>query len=166
MPNFVAPVIGQAPTRATRGDRPSECRPAGHQASAPEATEPGDRASESVAPDLAAELEAAYARLFAIETEVKAKQAAIEATAAQQQALLAAERDAACAAKMMAEEQARELAAAASTASRVANEAQNQAKVALARAERAEATLHQLMTLHGLQGWLLRWLASDLLRER
>lgn len=120
---------------------------------------------DSVAPDLAAELEAAYARLLVVETQAESLRAEIEATAARECARLTVERDAARTAQAGAEEQARRCAAEQRAAAERADRAEAETRSALARAERAEAIIRRVRTQRGLQGILLRWLASDLLED-
>lgn len=120
--------------------------------------EPEEPDSNTVAPDLAAELEAVYARLLVIEREADSKRREIEAEADRRIATVARERDEARVAQAAAEEGARLQAEEARTSAQLAREAQE-------RAETAETIIQRLRTLPGLQGWLLRWLASDILPD-
>lgn len=119
---------------------------------------PKEPNSDEVAPDLRAELDAAYARLLGIEREADAKGLAITAEADRRIAALARERDEARLAQAAAEKEARSLAAAERATAGLIREAQE-------RADAAEAIIRRLRTLPGLLGWLLRWLASDVLPD-
>lgn len=116
-------------------------------------------------PDVAAELDAAYARLLRFEQEAAATRRQLAAEADCRLAAIAAERDDARVALAAAKERARLQAVDAQAASMLATELQEKARHAAARADKAEEIIRRLKMMPGLQGHLLRWLAAEILLD-
>ena len=154
-PEAAHPLLKQAAGLMTREQEPVEPRAALRQVGG--ANEPGPE--DAVSPDLAAELQAARAKIEAIEREAAERQAEAE----RQRQALEARLDAAKASEVAAQEEARWLAAEKRTAARLTRETQERAKEALERAEKAELTIRRTKSLPGLKGRLVRWLAGDVL---
>jgi chromosome segregation ATPase len=158
-PEAAHPLLKQAAGLMTREQEPVEPRAALRQVGG--ANEPGPDGTTS--PDLAAELQAAHARIEAIERAAAERQAEIEAAAERQRQALEARLDAAKASEVAAQEEARWLAAEGRTAARLTREAQERVREVLERAEKAESTIRRAKSLPGLRGRLMRWMAGDTL---
>ena len=150
-------LIRQAAELMTRDDDPLDPRTALRKIGG--ANEP-DKAH--VMSEVAAELEAAKARITQIEHEAEARRLEIEAEKRQRQAL-EAERDAARAAEAAEREKAQATATEAQATAKNAQEAQEQAREVLGRTEKAEAAIRQARSLPGFKGRLVRWLTGNVL---
>lgn len=159
-PEQAHPLLKQAAGLMTREQEPVEPRAALRRVGG--ANEPGPE--DAVSPALAAELQAARARIEAIEREAAERQAEAE----RQRQALEARLDAAKASEVAAQEEARWLAAERRAAARRTREALEQAREALERAEtakeKAESTIRRAKSLPGLRGRLVRWMAGDVLK--
>jgi uncharacterized membrane protein YqiK len=160
-PETAHPLIRQAAGLMTRDDDPLEPRAALRRTGG--ANEP-DEADAS--PELHAQLEAARARIEQIEREAEARRLEIEAEAERQRQALEAERDAAKAAEVVEREKAEAAMAEARTAGKRAVEAEGQALVRLRRAKLAEGIVKKVQDMPGARGWLVRWLAGNVLEQQ
>ncbi|EGO93188.1 MULTISPECIES: hypothetical protein [Acidiphilium] len=132
----------------TRDDAPLEPRAALRRAGGANEPEPGE-----ASPGLAAELEAAKARITEIERQAEAQRVMADDAAERQRRALEVE-----------QEKARASAEEAQKAARSAQVAEGRAAEALRRAEKAEATIRQAKALPGLKGRLVRLLAGEVLK--
>ena len=137
-PEQAHPLLKQAATLMTRDDAPLEPRAALRRAGGANEPEPGE-----ASPGLAAELEAAKARIAEIERQAEARLAIVIEAAERRR--LALEKEAQKAVKAV-------------------QDAEGRAAAALQRAEKAEATIQQAKAMPGLKGRLIRLLAGDVLK--
>jgi len=137
-PEQAHPLLKQAATLMTRDDDPLEPRAALRRAGGANEPEPGE-----ASPGLAAELEAAKARIAEIERQAEARLAIVIEAAERRR--LALEKEAQKAVKAV-------------------QDAEGRAAAALQRAEKAEATIQQAKAMPGLKGRLIRLLAGDVLK--
>ena len=137
-PERAHPLLKQAATLMTRDDDPLEPRAALRRAGGANEPEPGE-----ASPGLAAELEAAKARIAEIERQAEARLAIVIEAAERRR--LALEKEAQKAVKAV-------------------QDAEGRAAAALQRAEKAEATIQQAKAMPGLKGRLIRLLAGDVLK--
>ena len=137
-PESAHPLIRQAATLMTRDEAPLEPRAALRRAGGANEPEPGE-----ASPGLAAELEAAKARIAEIERQAEARLAIVIEAAERRR--LALEKEAQKAVKAV-------------------QDAEGRAAAALQRAEKAEATIQQAKAMPGLKGRLIRLLAGDVLK--
>ena len=145
-PEQAHPLLKQAATLMTRDDDPLEPRAALRRAGGANEPEPGE-----ASPGLAAELEAAKARIAEIERQAEARLAiVIEAAERRRRALE--------------QEKAQASTTEAQKAVKAVQEAEGRAAAALQRAEKAEATIRQAKAMPGLKGRLIRLLAGDVLK--
>ena len=147
-PEAAHPLIRQAAILMTRDDDPLEPRSALRRAGGANEPEPGE-----ASPALAAELEAAKARIAEIERQAEARLAIVIAAAERRRQVLEAE-----------QEKAQASAEEAQKAVRSAQAAEDRAAEALRRAEKAEAAIRQAKALPGIKGRLVRFLAGDVLK--
>ena len=145
-PEAAHPLIRQAAILMTRDDDPLEPRSALRRAGGANEPEPGD-----ASPGLAAELEAAKARIAEIERQAEVRLAMV---------IDAAERRR----KALEREKAQASAKEAQKAAKAVQDAEGRAAAALQRAEKAEATIQQAKAMPGLKGRLIRLLAGDVLK--
>ena len=145
-PEAAHPLIRQAAILMTRDDAPLEPRAALRQAGGANEPEPGE-----ASPGLAAELEAAKARIAEIERQAEARLAMV---------IDAAERRR----KALEREKAQASAEEARKAVKAVQDAEGRTTAALRRAEKAEATIRQAKAMPGLKGRLIRLLAGDVLK--
>ncbi|ABQ29213.1 hypothetical protein Acry_3620 (plasmid) [Acidiphilium cryptum JF-5] len=148
-PEQAHPLLKHAASLMTRDDDPLEPRAALRRAGGANEPEPGD-----ASPGLAAELEAAKARIAEIERQAEAQRVMADDAAERQRRLLEVE-----------QEKARASAEEAQKAARSAQAAEGRAAEALRRAEKAEAAISQAKTMPGIKGRLVRWLAGDVLPD-
>jgi multidrug efflux pump subunit AcrA (membrane-fusion protein) len=160
-PETAHSLIRQAAGLMTRDDDPLEPRAALRLAGGSNESDEAD-----ASPELRAELEAARARIEQIEREAEARRLEIETEAERQRRTLEAERDAARAAEVVEREKAESAMAEARTASERAVEAEGQASVRLRRAKLAEGIVKKVQDMPGARGWLVRWLAGDVLEQQ
>ena len=137
-PEQAHPLLKQAATLMTRDDDPLEPRAALRRAGGANEPEPGE-----ASPGLAAELEAAKARIAEIERQAEARLAIVIEAAERRR--LALEKEAQKAVKAV-------------------QDAEGRAAAALQRAEKAEATIQQAKAMPGLKGRLIRLLAGGVLK--
>ena len=137
-PERAHPLLKQAASLMTRDDDPLEPRAALRRAGGANEPEPGE-----ASPGLAAELEAAKARIAEIERQAEARLAIVIEAAERRR--LALEKEAQKAVKAV-------------------QDAEGRAAAALQRAEKAEATIQQAKAMPGLKGRLIRLLAGDVLK--
>ena len=137
-PEQAHPLLKQAATLMTRDDDPLEPRAALRRAGGANEPEPGE-----ASPGLAAELQAAKARIAEIERQAEARLAIVIEAAERRR--LALEKEAQKAVKAV-------------------QDAEGRAAAALQRAEKAEATIQQAKAMPGLKGRLIRLLAGDVLK--
>jgi chromosome segregation ATPase len=137
-PEQAHPLLKQAATLMTRDDDPLEPRAALRRAGGANEPEPGE-----ASPGLAAELEAAKARIAEIERQAEARLAIVIEAAERRR--LALEKEAQKAVKAV-------------------QDAEGRAAAALQRAEKAEATIQQAKAMPGLKGRMIRLLAGDVLK--
>ena len=137
-PEQAHPLLKQAATLMTRDDDPLEPRAALRRAGGANEPEPGE-----ASPGLAAELEAAKARIAEIERQAEARLAIVIEAAERRR--LALEKEAQKAVKAV-------------------QDAEGRAAAALQRAEKAEATIQQAKAMPGLKGRLIRLLAGNVLK--
>ena len=147
-PERAHPLLKQAASLMIRDDDPLEPRAALRRAGGANEPEPGE-----ASPALAAELEAAKARIAEIERQAEARLAIVIAAAERRRQVLEAE-----------QEKAQASAEEAQKAVRSAQAAEDRAAEALRRAEKAEAAIRQAKALPGIKGRLVRFLAGDVLK--
>ena len=145
-PEQAHPLLKQAATLMTRDDDPLEPRAALRRAGGANEPEPGE-----ASPGLAAELEAAKARIAEIERQAEARLAIVIEAAERRRLALEQEK-----AQVSAKE--------AQKAVKAVQDAEGRAAAALQRAEKAEATIQQAKAMPGLKGRLIRLLAGDVLK--
>ena len=148
-PEQAHPLLKQAASLMTRDDDPLEPRAALRRAGGANEPEPGE-----ASPGLAAELEAAKARIAEIERQAEEVRVIADATAERQRQALEIER-----------ERAQASAEEAQKATIAAQATEGRATEALRRAERAEATIRQVKALPGIKGRLVRLLVGDVLPD-
>ena len=146
-PEAAHPLIRQAATLMARDDDPLEPRAALRRAGGANEPEPGE-----ASPGLAAELEAAKARIADIEHQAEARLAIVIEAAERRRRALETE-----------QEKAQASAEEALKATRAAQVAEGRATEALRRAEKAEAVIRQAKNLPGLKGHLVRFLVGEIL---
>ena len=147
-PEQAHPLLKQAATLMTRDHDPLEPRAALRRVGGANEPEPVEAST-----GLAAELEAAKARIAEIEHQAEARLAIVVEAAERRRRALEAEQD-----------KARASAEEAQKAARSAQVAEGRAAEALRRAEKAEATIRQAKAMPGLKGRLVRLLAGDVLK--
>ena len=145
-PEQAHPLLKQAATLMTRDDDPLEPRAALRRAGGANEPEPGE-----ASPGLAAELEAAKARITEIERQAEARLAIVIEAAERRRLALEQEK-----AQVSAKE--------AQKAVKAVQDAEGRAAAALQRAEKAEATIQQAKAMPGLKGRLIRLLAGNVLK--
>ena len=145
-PEQAHPLLKQAATLMTRDDDPLEPRAALRRAGGANEPEPGE-----ASPGLAAELEAAKARITEIERQAEARLAIVIEAAERRRLALEQEK-----AQVSAKE--------AQKAVKAVQDAEGRAAAALQRAEKAEATIQQAKAMPGLKGRLIRLLAGGVLK--
>ena len=145
-PEQAHPLLKQAATLMTRDDAPLEPRAALRRAGGANEPEPGE-----ASPGLAAELEAAKARIAEIERQAEARLAIVIEAAERRRLALE-------------QEKAQASAKEAQKAVKAVQDAEGRAAAALQRAEKAEATIQQAKAMPGLKGRLIRLLAGNVLK--
>ena len=145
-PERAHPLLKQAASLMTRDDDPLEPRAALRRAGGANEPEPG-----AASPGLTAELEAAKARIAAIERQAEARLAIVIEAAERRRLALEQEK-----AQASAEE--------AQKAVKAVQDAEGRAAAVLQRAEKAEATIRQAKAMPGLKGRLIRLLAGEILK--
>ncbi|MEB8513721.1 hypothetical protein [Acidithiobacillus ferriphilus] len=140
-PESAHPLIRQAATLMTRDEAPLEPRAALRRAGGANEPEPG----------LAAELEAAKARIAEIERQAEARLAIVIEAAERRRLALE-------------QEKAQASTTEAQKAVKAVQDAEGRAAEALRRAEKAEAAIRQAKAMSGLKGRLVRFLAGDVLK--
>ena len=145
-PEQAHPLLKQAASLMTRDDDPLEPRAALRRAGGANEPEPGE-----ASPGLAAELEAAKARIAEIERQAEARLAIVIEAAERRRLALE-------------QEKAQASTTEAQKAVKAVQDAEGRAAEALRRAEKAEATIRQAKAMSGLKGRLVRFLAGDVLK--
>ena len=145
-PEQAHPLLKQAATLMTRDDDPLEPRAALRRAGGANEPEPGE-----ASPGLAAELEAAKARIAEIERQAEARLAIVIEAAERRRLALE-------------QEKAQASAKEAQKAVKAVHDAEGRAAAVLQRAEKAEATIRQAKAMPGLKGRLIRLLAGEILK--
>ena len=145
-PESAHPLIRQAATLMTRDEAPLEPRAALRRAGGANEPEPGE-----ASPGLAAELEAAKARIAEIERQAEARLAIVIEAAERRRLALE-------------QEKAQASTTEAQKAVKAVQDAEGRAAEALRRAEKAEATIRQAKAMSGIKGRLVRFLAGDVLK--